>query len=46
MGCLAFLFLHALKGLSSPYDTATVCLLLSLDTHLWFRLWLWRQTRR
>ena len=46
MGCLAFLVLHALKQLNLSYDTYIFCLLLSLDSATWFRLWVWRCSRR
>ena len=46
MGCLAFLILHALKALNYDYDVYVFCLLLSLDSATWFRIWLWRCTHR
>ena len=46
MGTLAFLLLHALKALQSPYDSYVVCLLLSLDTWVWHREWLFRRSGR
>lgn len=46
MGCVAFLILHAIKVLDSPYDAYWFTILLSLDTQTLLRWWLWKRSGR
>lgn len=46
IGTLLFLILHSFKQLQSPYDCYWVTLLLSLDSQVAFRYWVWRRANR
>ena len=45
MGTLLLLYLHAVKGLNSPYDCYWLALLVSLDCQTALRWWIWRRQR-
>ena len=46
MASLSFLVLHALKGLSTPYDTYWFCLLVAIEVPQYLRMGLWWISRR
>ena len=46
MSVAVFLVLHAVKGLSSPYDCYWLCVYVGLDSITWALLWIIRRRNR